>query len=235
MTDVNGGFPRLVSRLGNSAGRVRRASSHAAIGGPRPFPSCAAVPSPPPPVSLSWWAGEESDPSRGFLGPGPPPPACSAAPRVLLARPRRRLSVPARDAGKCRVAAPGGRGGGWGGPGGFRHLPALRRFSPGSSLPVGRGRGQLSRRVKARLRGVQPGSGARAGRAFPAAAVGECGPHQAGHGRVFPTGPKAAPGIIAVSVGGVGGGRSGWRGRPAADPTVGHSCPCDSQANPRPP
>lgn len=40
-----------------------------------------------------------------------------------------------------------------------------------------------------------------------------------------PTGPEAAPGIIAVSVGGVGGGRSGWRGRPAADPTVGHSCP----------
>lgn len=191
MTDVNGGFPRLVSRLGNSAGRVRRASSHAAIGGPRLFPSCAAVPSPPPPVSLSWWAGEESDPSRGFLGPGPPPPACSAAPRVLLARPRRRLSVPARDAGKYGVAAPGGRGGGWGGPGGFRHLAALRRFSPGSSLPVGRGRGQLSRRVKARQRGVQPGSGARAGRAFPAAAVGECGPRRAGHD---PHGAQGCPG-----------------------------------------
>lgn len=168
-------------------------------------------------------------------GAGPPTP--------------RLLRRPPRPAGQTRASAVCSCKGCWevrgsrsrrtrgwmGGPGGFRHLPALRRFSPGSSLPVGRGRGQLSRRVKARQRGVQPGSGARAGRAFPAAAVGECGPRQAGHGRVFPTGPEAAPGIIAVSVGGVGGGRSGWRGRPAADPTVGHSCPCDSQANPRPP
>lgn len=233
MTDVNGGFPRLVSRLGNSAGRVRRASSHAATGGPRPFPSCAAVPSPPPPVSLSWWAGEESDPSQGFLGPGPPPPACSAAPPRPAGQTQASAVCTCKGCWEVRGSR-SRRTRGW--MGGTRRLPPPRPAQPFlSRLVPPRGAGSRSAKQEGEgppERGAARQRGAcRPGLSRQLRSVSVAPAERA----TTPTGPKAAPGIIAVSVGGVGGGRSGWRGRPAADPTVGHSCPCDSQANPRPP
>lgn len=139
-------------------------------------------PPPPPPISLSWWTGKERSVSK--LPRARPPPACIAATRVPPARPRCLLSLPARDTGTCGLAAlQEAEGLDAGDP-----AAELSRFSPGSSLPVGRGRGQLSRRVKARQRGVQPGSGTLVGGACRprlSRQPRECGPRPADYGRVF--------------------------------------------------
>lgn len=211
---MNGGFPRCFLCMRQFGACAWRAPSHVVIRGPgSSHPVCLSPPLPRP-FRSAGGQGKRAiyvDASKGqapaLRRRHPRPAGQTQAPAVFARRGRWEMRG---------SRAPGGRGLGAGGPAASASVAELSRFSPGSSLPVGWGRGRRSRRRR-HAKGVQPGSGAlweaRAGpgllgsrvSAVPAArTTTECFPRGPRPPRASPLSQLVTSGEVAV------------RGRPAA-------------------
>lgn len=213
LTGMNGGFPRCFLCMRQFGACAWRAPSHVVIRGPgSSHPVCL---SPPLPRLFRSAGGQGKRAIYVEASKGEAPPALHR--RHPLARPRRPLSSPAGDAGKCGAAALRGAEG-W--VRGAQRLPPpspssavslLARPSLWGGVEVGGAGGEgTPKRGAARQRGAVGGTG----RPGPSRQPRERGPRRTDDDGVFPARPEAARASPLSQL--VTSGEVAVRGRPAA-------------------